>query len=185
MVQLSGKHAVHQARADKDFVMPLKANRKVALRLTAKHTGQWLRLDQLTLAPHTPTEIYLETVDFPLTLIKQVFANRDGSTGIEYLLPSDTILSADQLTTIYRKRWNVEPYHKSLKQNASLEKSPTHPVTAPSNHLFARLYAYVKLEWLRKATHLNHFAFKTRLYVAALQSAFLTLRQLQPVQLPA
>jgi len=68
MVQLSGKHAVHQARADKDFVMPLKANRKVALRLTAKHTGQWLRLDQLTLAPHTPTEIYLETVDFPLTL---------------------------------------------------------------------------------------------------------------------
>ena len=79
----------------------------------------------------------------------------------------------------------MEPYHKSLKQNASLEKSPTQTVTSQSNHLFAALYAYVKLEWLRKATHLNHFALKTKLYVGALHAAFDSLRQLNPVHLPA
>ena len=170
---------------DKDFIMPLKANRKVALSEQAKRAGAWVRLDQVTLDANTPLEIYLESVDFPLLLVKQVFANEDGSTGIQYLVSSDTALSADQMTTIYRKRWNVEPYHKSLKQNASLEKSPTQTVATQTNHLFASLWAYIKLEWLRKATKLNHFALKSKLYVAALHSAFDSLRQLQPVHLPA
>jgi hypothetical protein len=170
---------------EKDFIMPLKANRKVALSETAKRDGQWVRLDQLTLEANTCVEIYLESVDFPLLLIKQVFANEDGSTGIQYLVSSDTTLSTNQMTAIYRKRWNVEPYHKSLKQNASLEKSPTQTVTTQSNHLFAALCAYIKLEWLRKTTKLNHFALKTKLYVAALHSAFATLRQFQPIQFAA
>jgi hypothetical protein len=169
----------------KDFVMPLKANRKVALSEQAKRDGQWVRIDSLTLEPNTTVEIYLESVDFPLLLVKQVFANEDGSTGIQYLVSSDTSLTFDQMTTIYRKRWNVEPYHKSLKQNASLEKSPTHTVTTQTNHLFASLCAYIKLEWLRKATKLNHFALKAKLYLAALQSAFDTLRRFQPIQLAA
>jgi hypothetical protein len=84
----------------------------------------------VTLDANTPLEIYLESVAFPLLLVKQVFANEDGSTGIQYLVSSDTPLSADQITPIYRKRWNVEPYHKSLNQNASLENrrpKPYHP----------------------------------------------------------
>ena len=170
---------------DKDFIMPLKANRKVALSEQAKHDGQWVRLDQLTLEANTPLEIYLESVDFPLLLVKHVFANEDSSMAIQYLVSSDTTVSFDQWTTLYRKRWNVEPYHKSLKQNASLEKSPTQTVTTQSNHLFASLCAYIKLEWLRKATNLNHFALKTKLYLAALHSAFATLRQFHPIQLAA
>lgn len=170
---------------DKDFIMPLKANRKVALSEQAKRDGQWVPLDQLTLEANTPLEIYLESVDFPLLLVQQVFANEDDSTGIQYLVSSDTTLTGDQMTTIYRKRWNVEPYHKSLKQNASLEKSPTQTVTTQTNHLVAALWAYVKLEWLRKTTHLNHFALKSKLYVAALQSAFDSLRQLRPIHLSA
>ena len=170
---------------DKAFIMPLKSNRKVALSEPAKRNGQWVRLDQLTLQANTRVAIYLESVDFPLVLTKPVFANEDGSTGIQDVVSSDTTLSADQLTTLDRKRWNVEPYHKSLKQNASLEKSPTHTVTTQSNHLFAALCAYIKLEWLRKSTHLNHFALKTKRYIAALQLAFVTLRQLQPIHLTA
>jgi hypothetical protein len=170
---------------DKDFIMPLKSNRKLALTLPAKRQGQWVRIDSLTLEANSPLEIYLESVDFPLLLVKQVFANEDGSTGIQYLVSSDTTLTFDHMITIYRKRWNVEPYHKSLKQNASLEKSPTQTVTTQSNHLFAALCAYIKLEWLRKATHLNHFALKSKLYLVALHSAFDTLRQLQPIHLPA
>lgn len=170
---------------DKDFIMPLKSNRKVALSEQTKRDGQWVRLDQITLEANTPVKIYLESVDFPLLLVKQVFANEDGSMGIQYLVSSDTTLTVDQMTTLYRKRWSVEPYHKSLKQNTSLEKSPTQTVTTQSNHLFASLYAYIKLEWLRKATNLNHFALKTKLYVAALHSAFDLLRQFQPIQLAA
>jgi hypothetical protein len=68
-----------------------------------------------------------------------------------------------------------------LKQNASLEKSPTRTVTTQTNHFVAALYAYVKLERLKLKTSLNHFALKTKIYVAALQTAFRELQALQAV----
>jgi hypothetical protein len=167
----------------KDFIMPLKSNRKVALSRADKQQGRYVRMDTLTLEPNTVQEIYLEGVEFALGLVKQVFANEDGSTGVVYLVSSDTMLTYDDMTTIYRKRWNVEPYHKSLKQNASLEKSPTQTVRSQSNHLFASLWGYIKLELLKQSTQLNHFALKGKLYLRALQSAFSALRELQPVRL--
>ena len=169
----------------KDFIMPLQANRKVAWSAQAKRDGQWVRIDSLTLEAKTPQEIYLESVDFPLLLVKQVFANDAGSTGILYLVSSDLTLIFHDITTSYRKRWNVEPYQKSLQQNASLENSPTHTVTTPTNHFFASLCADIKLEWLRRATKLNQLALTTNLYIAALHSAVDTLRQFPPVQLAA
>jgi hypothetical protein len=42
---------------EKDFIMPLKSNRKVVLREQAKRDGQWVRLDQLTLEANTCVEI--------------------------------------------------------------------------------------------------------------------------------
>lgn len=168
-----------------DFVMPLKTNRKVALSLEDKKQGRYERVDMLTIEPDTLLTIYLEGVDFALHLVKQVFTNGDGSIGILYLVTSDLDLSYDDITTIYGKRWNVEPYHKSLKQNASLSKSPTRTVTTQSNHLFASLCAYIKLEMLKVTTKTNHFALKAKLYTNALQSAIQTLHTLQPIRLAA
>ena len=168
-----------------DFVMPIKSNRKVALSLADKQQGRYVQVEALASGANVTTTIYLEGVDFPMLLVKQVFVNEDGSTGILYLVTSDTTLSFDNITTIYKRRWNVEPYHKSLKQNASLEKSPTQTVTTQTNHFFAAVCAFIKLEMLKGTTKLNHFALKTKLYVNALQVAFSTLRELQPVQLTA
>lgn len=104
------------------FVMPLKSNRKVALRLADKRHGRFVSVDTLDLQENVVQRIYLEGVDFPLLLVQQVFENEDGSRGIQYLVTSETTLTHDEIISIYRKRWNIEPYHKSLKQNASLEK---------------------------------------------------------------
>ena len=169
----------------KEFVMPLKANRKVALSLADRQQGRYQSVDSLDLEPNAPREVYLEGVDFPMLLVKQVFVNDDESTGVQYLITSDLTLNGDQIITLYRKRWNVEPYHKSLKQNASLEKSPTKTVTTQTNHFFAALCGYIKLELLKISTQLNHFALKSKLYLNALQVSFDTLRQLQPVRLAA
>lgn len=170
---------------ERDFVMPLKTNRKLALSLDDKRQGQYVRIDTLTLEPGTRLTIYLEGVDFPLHLVKQVFTNEDGSFGVLYLVTSDLDLTCDDITTIYGKRWNVEPYHKSLKQNVSLSRSPTKTVTTQRNHLFAALCAYVKLELLKQTTHTNHFALKSKLYLRAVRTAFDALQALQPVQLAA
>jgi hypothetical protein len=169
----------------KEFVMPLKGNRKVALSVDAKQQGRYQRVDTLELEPMKPVTVYLEGAAFALLLIKQVFTNEDGSTGIQYLVTSDTTLDGNGIAAIYQKRWNVEPYHKPLKQNASLEKSPTKTVTTQTNHFFAALCGYIKLELLKGNTKLNHFALKSKLYVRAIQSAYAALRELNPVQLAA
>ena len=169
----------------RDFIMPLKTNRKVALSLEDKKQGRYVRVDELDIEPGTVLTIYLESVAFPLHLVKQVFTNKDGSTGILYLVTSDLSLTYDGIATTYGKRWHVEPYHKSLKQNASLSKSPTKIVRTQSNHVFASLCAYIKLEMLKVVTNTNHFALKTKLYTNALQSAFQTLDTLQPIRLAA
>lgn len=169
----------------RDFIMPIKSNRKVALSLADKQQGRYHRVDELVLEGQTVSEVYLEGIDFPLLLVKQVFTNEDGSSGLLYLVTSDLALSYDGITTTYRKRWHVEPYHKSLKQNASLEKSPTQTVTSQTNHFFAALCAYLKLEWLKSHTKLNHFAIKAKLYLSAIKSAYDALAALQPIRLAA
>jgi DDE superfamily endonuclease len=174
------KHTVKR-----DFIMPIKSNRKVALSWADKQQGRYQRVDTLVLADEAVQEIYLEGIDFPLLLVKQLFANEDGSTGLLYLTTSDLTLAYDDITTTYRKRWHVEPYHKSLKQNASLEKSPTQTVVSQSNHFFAALCAFIKLEWLKSSSHLNHFAIKARLYLAAVQTAFQELAAFHPIRLTA
>jgi hypothetical protein len=167
------------------FVMPLKSNRKVALSLAEKRHGRFVSVDTLDLQENAVQRIYLEAVDFPLLLVQQVFENEDGSRGIQYLVTSETTLTHDEILLIYRKRWNIEPYHKSLKQNASLEKSPTQTVVTQTNHFFAALCGYIKLELLKGSTHMNHFALKSKLYFSALQSAYSRLNSLQPVRLAA
>jgi hypothetical protein len=170
---------------EKDFVMPLKANRKVATSADAQQSGSYHRVDTLELEALKPVTVYLEGVNFALLLVKQVFTNEDGSTGMLYLVTSDTTLDGNGITAIYQKRWYVEPYHKSLKQNASLEKSPTQTVVTQTNHFFAALYGYIKLELLKGDTKLNHFALKSKLYLHALHAAYAKLRELNPVSLAA
>src|SRR5262245_40221283 len=80
---------------------------------------------------------------------------------------------------------HIECSHKSLKQNVSLEKSPTQTETTQTNHFFAALCGLIKLEMLKVDTKLNHFALKSKLYINALHSAFSTLRELSPPQFAA
>lgn len=169
----------------KEFVMPLKSNRKVVLSASDKQNGRYQSVDMLNLEPMKPVTVYLEGVEFALQLVKQVFTNEDGSTGNLYLVTSDTTLDGNGMTTIYQKRWNVESYHKSLKQNASLEKSPTQTVATQTNHFFAALCGFLKLELLKCDTKLNHFALRSKLYLRAIHSAYAALRELNPTQLAA
>ena len=169
----------------KDFVMPLKANRKVALSEADQQAGHYVTVSTLDLPEGETRQIWLEDVAFPLLLAKQVFINDDGSRGTLYLVTSDLTLTYDRMTSLYQKRFGVEGYHKSLKQNASLEKSPTRTETTQQNHFFASVCAYVKLEQLKLKQGVNHFALKSKIYLSALKSAYAELVKLKPQSLTA
>jgi DDE superfamily endonuclease len=162
--------------AHKEFIFPLKSNRRVALSVTDKQRGCWKALSSLDFPPSACLTLYLEGVPFPLVVAREVFINEDGQEGALVLCSSDVSLSRCALFTIYQKRWKVEEYHKSLKSNAALAKSPTKLPHTQHNHVFASIVAFIKLESYRTATHLNHFALKAKLYHSAIQSAFQQLQ---------
>ena len=157
---------------NKDFVMPLKSNRNVAVSGPDKKDGHYQAVQTLPLEHGKAQAVYLEQVGFPLLLVKQVFTNKDTSQGLLYLVSSDMTLDGDQMMRLYQERWQVEEYHKSLKQNASLACSPTRTKRTQTNHFFVSLCAFVKMETLKIKTACSHFALKQKLYLAALQAAF-------------
>jgi hypothetical protein len=73
----------------------------------------------------------------------------------------------------------VKEYHKSIKQNASIGSSPARSAKAQSDHLFASIFAFVKLEKIKLEKNLNHFAIKAKLYTAAIKVAFSELNALK------
>ena len=99
----------------------------------------------------------------------KIFKNEDSSTGILHIVTNDLNSDAGPIYEVYQKRWRLEEYHKSIKQNTSLEKSPTKRVRSQRNHIFASIVAYCKLELLKIKTSLNHFALKYKLLVKANQ----------------
>src|SRR5438270_9337314 len=169
----------------KEFVMPLKVNRKVALSAQDQQAGRYVRVANLDLPEGEPPVIWLEDVAFALRLAKPVLIKEDGSQGRLYLVTSDLTLTYDRITSLYQKRFGVEEYHKSLKQNASLEKSPTRTETRQQHHIFASLCAYVKLERLKLKAGINHFALKSKIYLSALKAAYKELVKLNPQPLTA
>ena len=151
--------------------MDMKSSRSCMFATSDRNKGRWSSLDKLPLIPKQPVKVWLKDPKIPVLLCKFVFTNRDDSRGEMYPASNNLELSTEEFKTLYKKRWSVEEYHKSLKQNASLAKSPAGTVTTQSNHLFASLLAYVKLEKLKFAHKLNHFSLKAKIYPAASKAA--------------
>jgi len=156
----------------KTFIAAIKSNRKVALTLKDKKQGKFTKISELEWHQSSSCVVYLHGLDFPVLLAKQVFTNKDGSTGELYLVSNDLNLTASELFATYGKRWDVEVFHRSLKQNVGLEKSPTKYERTQRNHIFAAMLAWIKLEMLSLKNQSTHYGFKTKLYVKAIRAAF-------------
>lgn len=163
----------------KQFIAALKDNRLVALSETDKKQGRFVRIDTLELADKQAVRGWLKGYAHEVLLVRQVFTNKDGSTGWLNLVCSDLTCDGDTVTTIYQKRWQVEVFHKSLKSNAALAKSPTRRVTTQNNHVFMAIYAVFKLECLKIKHKTNHFALRAKLFIKATQQAYAELQCLR------
>lgn len=148
----------------------LECSRTVALSEQGRAKGEFIRLDALDFANEQPLRVFLRSVPAAVVVSKHLFTNKDGSNGTLYLLSSDTSLTKAEILAIYQRRWKVEEYHKSLKQNTSLTKSPTKSLVGQANHFFASMLAYIKLEGLKLKHQVGHFRLKAQLYLVGLKA---------------
>jgi len=115
-------------KKDRHFIAALKDNRLVALSVQDRKEGRFVRVDKLELTDKQAVRGWLKGFDNEVLIVRRVFTNKGGSTGLLNLVCSDLTLDGDRVATIYKKRWKVEEFHKSLKSNAALAKSPTRTV---------------------------------------------------------
>ena len=170
------------SKRGKVFIFELKYNRQVTDSETRRNQGAFERLDQLKIPEGKPLKVWIKDLEFPVKIFKQVFTNKDGSTGQRFLVTNELTLTAGQFITLYKKRWGVEEYHKSLKQNASIGSSPAHTERTQGNHIFSAIFAYVKLEMQKLKIGLNHFAIKSIIYPAAMRTAMISFRKWKTTQ---
>ena len=163
----------------KKFVCPIKSNRKIALTLEEKSKGKYVNISTIDIEGGSSRLVYLEGYEKPLRLIKQVVKDgNDGESNYLYLVTNDIDLSFQEVLEIYKKRWKIEEYHKSLKQNLKIEHSPTKVETSQRNHIHLTVLAYIKLEKLRLNHKMNHFAIKEKIYIEALRASYEKVKEL-------
>lgn len=163
----------------KHFICAIKSNRQVAMSKKDKQDGRFIPISDIDYSLQEPVQVWVKGLSYPVLAHKQLFTNKDGSQGLLYLICSDLNCDKDAIEAIYKKRWNVEVYHKTMKQNANLAKSPTKRVRTQANHVFLTIYSTFKLECLSVRKKLNHFALKSKLLINATRSAYNLLMAMQ------
>jgi DDE superfamily endonuclease len=164
----------------KQVVCAVKSNRMMTLDLQ-KHPKEqkWQTVSDANLEPHKAYKVRLKDIPFDLLLVKKVYHNLNGSVGVQYLVATDTTLTASNVSEDYKFRWSSEDLHKSLKQNTALEKMPAKLENSQANHIFAAMVAQVKLEMMKFATKVNHYTLKRNIMVQALKHAWDEIQNLK------
>lgn len=158
---------------EKKFVCPLKKNRKVALNEEDKNNGKYVSIADVDTGDCSSRLVYIEGYKNPLKVTKQVSKDGDDDESIYlYLVTNDIDLSTNKILEIYKRRWKIEEYHKSLKQNLKIEHSPTKVETSQLNHVFLCTCGFIRLEQLRLNYNMNHFSIKEKIYIQALNTAY-------------
>lgn len=71
-------------KANKHFIFALKSNRLVALTEDDRQKGNFVRIDESNLPDNTPVRGFLNDYHDEVLLLRRVFTNKDGSTGVLY-----------------------------------------------------------------------------------------------------
>ena len=119
--------------------------------------------------------VWLKDMNFPVLVTKHLFKNKDKEkTGVAFLVSKDLNLTDSNFGILYKKRWRVEEYHKSLNQNANIAKSPIRTIATQTNYLNCSILVYVNL-----------FEIKAKIYIKALKAAYAELKNIKEQDLPA
>ncbi|MBD3843331.1 MAG: transposase [Campylobacterales bacterium] len=163
-----------------NFLFAVKSNRNIAFKKDDKINGKFLKIKDSGIKAGESHQVYLKGYNHPLRLIGLYVKNGMNSNSVKkYLITNDLENSVEALIEIYQKRWKVEEFHKTLKQNLNIEKSPTKVTTTQVNHIFFSMLAFIELEKLRVGLNKNHYSIIQSLYINATKQAFSELYSLK------
>lgn len=121
------------------FICNLKSNRIVSCNRIQ------LAISDLKLANKQVRKVWLKAFGHIL-VCKVVATNGD----ITYLATNDLSLTDyDEFTEHFQQRWNIEEFHRGLKQTTGIEKCYSVKAESQKAHIFSAFIAFVRLEAVR------------------------------------
>jgi hypothetical protein len=150
----------------KYFVFAIKSNQSFKFLNETKESFR--KINKGNFKPNTVYRVNIKGVKFPVSLIKLVFKNEDNE-AVLYVVTNDDNLDYDGIKITYQRRWVIEEYHKSIKQNCSLGKSLVRTLKTIKGHIYSSVYSFLKLEKLKIKTRENHFKIIRRIYIEGLR----------------
>jgi hypothetical protein len=162
----------------KVFIFELKDNRKVPGSEMKRNPGQFERLDQMKLPEEKPMKVRIKDLGFPVIVFRQVFRNKDGTAGERFPATNDLSLIRGPVENALQETAGCGRISQKFKTECVNREFAGTPGRTRSNHIFAAIYGYVKPEMLKHATGHNHFALKTKMYMASIRTAMLVFQKL-------
>lgn len=135
---------------DWHWLTQLRANRLV----NVEHSGN--RPIRDVLIHHSGSIVHLKGYG----LVK-VFKTADRHGGVEFWATSDLTLSLWELAEHVQAAWQIEVYHRGIKQFCGIERAQHRRAVAQRNHIGLALRAFLRLESHRLATGVTWFEAKT------------------------
>lgn len=119
------------------WITNLKSNRQVS---TAK--GTYVPVSELVLAEKQVRKVWLKEYG-EILVTKQVATNGD----VLYLATGDlNMIDYGEFTGHWSHRWEIEEFHRGLKQTTGIELCQARSATSQLTHIFVAILAFVKLE---------------------------------------
>jgi putative transposase len=70
----------------------------------------------------------------------------EAEKRIDYLVTNDVTISASAVEKVYARRWEVEVFHRGLKQTTGVAQCQARLARAQRNHIFCALRVFLSLE---------------------------------------
>ena len=136
------------------FICNLQCNRQVSV-----VKNEYMPIADLNLTEEQVKQVWLKEYGFVL-VCKIV----DKKGDVTYLATSDLDLTDyNEFFAHHDKRWQVEEFHRGLKQTTGIEKCYSVKSTSQKTHIFASFTAFIKLEKSRLRNNITWYEQKARI----------------------
>ena len=133
----SVKNLKHIHKKDWHFICNLKSNR-----LVHERQGDYYPIADFGLTDKQVRKVWLKEYGHIL-VCKAVATNGD----VVYLATSDlTLTDYDNFINHWQQRWDIEEFHRGIKQTTGIEKCYSIKAESQRTHIFAAFTAFIKLE---------------------------------------
>jgi hypothetical protein len=172
LVYSSKKNIQAVINAGKYFIFEVSKNTAICPIVGEEHEKQATQVSKMEINQENPRLVWLRTAKAKVLLYRVKFKEGHTKAREKYFISNDLSLTSASFLDLYQRRWKIEEYHKSLKQNLGLGKCQARSKSSQINHIYICIGLFFKILKSYKFDDLFLFSLKKILKIKALNASY-------------